>query len=104
MYTCRKLISIYSHLMTVMIAKAGARLHEALLKSAAGARLSYLTETDTGVILNRYGHSSRLNPSYSSTNILILRFSQDIEMIDDSFPNALLELCASTWFERILNP
>ncbi|KAJ3494039.1 hypothetical protein NLG97_g4340 [Lecanicillium saksenae] len=62
------------------------------------ARLSYLTETDVGVILNR--------------------FSQDIEMVDDHFPMALFNFCAgavmsigqmvlmaiSTWYVAIGYP
>ncbi|KAJ6783186.1 hypothetical protein PWT90_07877 [Aphanocladium album] len=83
------------HVLTIMIAKAGTRLHEALLRSAA----KHVYHSD---LLDKYGRHSqsvrayhkgckchRANGAHSSS------FSQDVEMIDDHFPNALFEFCAT---------
>ncbi|KAH9209825.1 P-loop containing nucleoside triphosphate hydrolase protein [Leptodontidium sp. 2 PMI_412] len=53
----------------VITTKSGAVLHDRLLSAIIGAPLSYFSETDIGVILNRFG--------------------QDIQLVDKQLPSAL---------------
>ncbi|PVH81323.1 P-loop containing nucleoside triphosphate hydrolase protein [Cadophora sp. DSE1049] len=57
--------------MTVIViaSQSGAVLHDRLLTTIIGAPLSYFSETDIGVILNRFG--------------------QDIQLVDNQLPSAL---------------
>lgn len=65
------------HTLTGVISKAGLRLHNLLLTTVINATLLFISSTDSGTILNR--------------------FSQDIELIDGQFPEALLDFFATAF-------
>ncbi|KAK0391440.1 hypothetical protein NLU13_0941 [Sarocladium strictum] len=82
-YSALQVLSLLSifflcwHTLTGVISRAGLRLHAILLSTVINAALSSISGMDSGTILNR--------------------FSQDIELIDGSFPEALLDFFATAF-------
>lgn len=82
-YSALQVLSVLSifflcwHTLTGVISRAGLRLHAILLTTVVNAALSFIYGTDSGTILNR--------------------FSQDIELTDGDFPEAVLDFFATAF-------
>ncbi|KAF3490889.1 ABC multidrug transporter [Arthroderma uncinatum] len=66
------LLGVAYHTLVRFVTQAGSNLHNNILKAVMNAPLSFFSSTDSGVTLNR--------------------FSQDIQLVDNELPMALLNL------------
>ncbi|KAI0143174.1 P-loop containing nucleoside triphosphate hydrolase protein [Xylariaceae sp. FL1272] len=67
------LVSSISYLFLSVIPSSGSKLHKSILKAAFSAPMSFISKTETGVLVNR--------------------FSQDLRLVDMDLPRALINCC-----------
>ncbi|RAO74265.1 uncharacterized protein BHQ10_010277 [Talaromyces amestolkiae] len=88
---CNALALIFAcfYFMVAIVPRSSLRLHELLLKVSMGAPISYLTQTDIGVIINQaYQHYLERNPHF------------DCSLVHDNTP--IVSLRAGIWDSKVL--